>query len=238
MVNREGFGGFVQGYEFTDHQKNDIKLILGNYCPPENLDLFIKKMERGIELYNLMKDEATLNKPKEVVDQVKNLQKTFKKLSQQLGELHHSNESLIDQYYFLREHQWLPCGRHSYGWGDTMQTLMIDLDFACSDYSNEHKPIKGAHGYGAELHLVNFLYEATIELCPRLKISKGTNSKAVQLMDYFIDILDIKSKHSKKRANADTDITNSPVPLASGKAIISSWLKHPSNKKRIESNKK
>lgn len=242
MVNREGFGGFVQEYKFTDYHKKDIKQILGNYCPSESFDLFIKRIEKGIEYYNLVKDEAALTNPKEVVDQVKKLQKTFKKLSEQLSGLHHSNESLIDQYYYLRERQWIPNptlrGCHTYGWGDAMQTLMINLDFACSDYTNAHKSIKGAHGYGAELNLVTALYDATSQNCPLLKISNGTNSKAVQLMNYLIDILDIKSKHTKKRSNADNDIIYSPKPLASGKAIITSWLKHPTNKKGIEGIKK
>lgn len=97
-----------QEYKFTDYQKNDIKEVLGNYCPSDKFDLFIKRIEKGIEYYNLFKDETTLTKPKEVVEQVKKLQKTFNKLSKQLDDLNHSNESLIDQYYYLRERQWLP----------------------------------------------------------------------------------------------------------------------------------
>ncbi len=219
-------------------QKQDIREILGDYCPSKNFDSFILKIDKGIGYYLLFKSDEEHTKDIKPVKQVKDLQKTFRKLSKQLGELHHANVSSIDCHYLLREREPLPVirsrGKHFYGWNDSMQSMMIDLDIACSDYLKEHKPIKGAHGWESELHLVFSLYEASIDYCPQLKISEAPNSKSVQIMDYLVAILNIKSKHTKKRNNAYSDPSDCPEPLASGKSIIHAWLNHPNGKKLME----
>lgn len=236
MVDYAGSSGFINPYSFTDDEREIIKKIIN--CELE-FDGFILTLEKGIEYYLFTREISSNITSPELFKQVRDLQKTFKKLSVQLDSLNHSNESLIEQYYFLRERKYLPLtnqrGIHFYGWGDAMQSLMIDLDMACNDYFDDLKPIKGSHGYGAELNIVETIYNASRKYCPKLKISSGTGSQVVLLMDYLVDILNIKSKHSKKRGNAEHDNIQ---PSASGKAIVNSWLKHNHNINRIKRDKK
>ncbi len=237
MVNWAGSGGTGVPYSFSCYEKEEIEKIMKRWCAPEKLDCFINQLERGVRVYLKFKywqSELSVQSNKEAQKEVENLQNSLDKVFNQLQNICHVNESMIDQQYLLREKRTIPIvAQNGWGnWAEGLQILVQDISIASGDYLQDLKIGSSGSSFGVELHLVDAIYSASVKCCPSFIIRDGSNSTAPKIIDCFIDWLDIKSKHKIKRSTADNDISNSSIPLASGRSIVRSWLNHGDNRQR------